>query len=187
MQSLYALQSKKSTTKHNAKILCDVVTMRAVNGIHTGVVDLMEIQSLGKIRYFVTALDEHTGQQIVRFFQARSETAQTVLQMIREIENLLTSKTSTVISTNQDVLKRLRSNGDGECVRYLFQIGCNRKHLYTRCQLRIQRKTIGASESQSKSLMDMTRALVIAFFLSRQTLLAEAVITARFRKHRVNI
>lgn len=114
-------KTTKAPWKHSIKILRDLVTTRAVDGIHTGAVDSMKVQSFGKEIYIVAALDAHTRYALLPFVYTRNETAQTILRMIRENENLFSSKTSTVVSMNRDVMGLQVSNGGDQCVGYLFQ------------------------------------------------------------------
>lgn len=88
--------------------------------IHTDLVESMEVISLGHYKYFVTAFDECSGFSLGRFVHRKSEIGDTVIEMIRESENLFYSKTGVVVSMNPNLAKWVRSNGGGEYVGHKF-------------------------------------------------------------------
>lgn len=61
------------TPRKPAEIIA--VATRPVERIRIDVVGPISTQTIFKAKYFVTALDEHTGNAIVRFVHEKSETA----------------------------------------------------------------------------------------------------------------
>lgn len=61
--------------------------------------------SLGCAKYFVAALDAYSELLLVQFVHKKSKAGDSVIEMIRQIENLFHSKTGTVISMSHKSLK----------------------------------------------------------------------------------
>lgn len=84
-----------SRKRISSKIL-NKMTSRSAKEIDIDVVGPMKWISLGKARYFVTAVHEHSGFSLVCFINSKSEIAIVAIDMIREIEILFNLKIETL-------------------------------------------------------------------------------------------
>lgn len=114
------IKAVRASRNLNDKTLHYVVTTRAVDKTQTDVIGPMKRLSSRKARYFLTALEKHTGCSSISSIHVKGKTAHSVVQKFREIVNLFNSKTSPVISVNQNVEKRIRSGDSGEYLGHIF-------------------------------------------------------------------
>lgn len=167
---------------HNNKLK---VTTRAVERIHTDVVGPIKMMSLGKANYFVTALDDHSGYALVRFVNLKSEVADALIDMVRELENLFNFKTQEIRSVNRNIVKWVKSDGGGEYVGHKLQYWLKQRGIVHEVTTPYSPESNGSAERLNRSLMDMARTLIWGMETPRKELWAEAVNTACYIRNRL--
>lgn len=173
-------RAPRKTNKNKIK-----TTTRAVERIHTDVVGPIKVKSLGRAKYFVTALDDHSGYALVRFVNLKNEVAEAIIEMIREIENLFNFKTQNLMSVSRNIVKWVKSDGGGEYVGHKLQNWLKQKGIVHEVTTPYSPESNGSAERLNRTLMDMARTLIWGMETPRKELWAEAVNTACYIRNRL--
>ena len=134
--------------------------------IHTDVCGPFRVNSLGGHRFFVTFIDDFSRKMWIYFLRTKSE----VLQKFQHFVTLMETTTGLRIQT-------LRSDNGGEYTSQAFKDFCSVKGISRELPPPYTPERNGVAERRNRSLLDITRCLLIDKSLPA-FLWAEAVKTA---------
>lgn len=69
----------------------------------------------------MTLLDFYSGFSLVKVLHPKSEAAEADIQMVHEVENVFSSRMKCLTPINWNVVKGVRSDGEGEYVVSVFR------------------------------------------------------------------
>lgn len=99
----------------------DRLAIQPLDPIYSDVVGLMQYRSIGNSNYFVTLLDDCSPYSSVRFVALNSEVADTVAEMVQELESLSNSRVGKRTCINRNIVKWLRTVGGGNTLDMSFK------------------------------------------------------------------
>lgn len=140
--------------------------------IHTDVCGPMRCESLGKLKYFVTFIDDATRWCEVRFLKSKDE----VFEAFKEVKALFENQKGKKI-------KFLQSDNGTEYVNGRFDIFLKESGIARRLTVPYHSQQNGVSERKNRTLMNIARCLLIQSNLS-DYMWAEAVHTANYLRNR---
>lgn len=163
----------------------DRKSSKPLERVFSDVVGPMKNQSMAKSRYFVTLLDECSGYSLIRFVDRKSQVADSVVEMVLELESLFTFKTGKMICINRNNVKWLRTDGGGEYIGDEFKSWLQRRGIIHEVTTAYSPESNGAAERLNRTLLDMARSMMLHLEVPRLELWAEAVNTACFLRNRL--
>lgn len=80
--------------------------------VYTNLVGPIKTKSQGKSRYFITLMETYSGFSLARFLSKKNETANAVINMVKELESLVDCRIGTLECVERMTVKWARSDGD---------------------------------------------------------------------------
>ena len=126
------------------------LTSHILELVHTDVCGPFRVNSLGGHRFFVTFIDDFSRKMWIYFIRAKSE----VLQKFQHFVNLMETTTGQRVKT-------LRSDNGGEYTSTAFSDFCLAKGISRELPPPYTPERNGVAERRNRSLLDITRCLLI--------------------------
>lgn len=118
----------------------------------------------------MTLLDSCSGYSLVRFVARKSNAADTVIQMVRELDNLLNGSLRWLSSINRNTLKWVRTDGGGEYIGNDFQERISRRGIVHEVTTEYSPESNGAAERLNQTLLDIARTMILGMKVQRDNL-----------------
>lgn len=163
----------------------DLGATRPVERVYTDVVGPMNYLSVGKAKYFFTLLDEYSGYSMVHFSCKKNETGNEIIEMIQEIENLFNSKIETLSCIYRKTVKWIRSDGGGEYEGHVFQNWLKQRCIIHEMKKAYSPESNSRAERLNRTLLDMSRAMMLNANTAPKNVLAEAGNTDCYIRNRL--
>lgn len=161
-------------------------SMRPLERVFTDIVGPIEPLSLSRARYYITLIDDFSGYSMVKFILRKSQAAEALPEMIKELSSLYEGTIKRLSIMNRAHVKWLRSDGGGEYVSNTLRTWFVNQGITHELTTAYSPESNGKAERLNRTLNEMALSMMQSIGIQNAgPYWAEAVNTANHIRNRL--